>query len=295
MSKKVRGICIVENCGQRCESKLYCNKHYKRWKSHGDPNIVHHRGTNHTKIVNICSVPNCGKVSGSRTMCITHSTRFYRYGDVEKVHPHFREYFFNEKFFDTWTKESSWMLGWLITDGNVFDKKSPCIRFELKDKEPLDIFVKLLNHNSGVRPSKGGKYWYTHFSSKYMVEKVKEIGVIPNKSLIVEMPTEIPNEYFGHFLRGVVEGDGCVYYKSGKILRIFICSASLKFIEQLKDKINISCSFSKQEKNRKNPLYRITYSGKYAVQFANWIYQDSEGLRLTRKYEKYQEYLKIGK
>ena len=33
-------VCIIEDCGKPKLSKLYCAKHYARWKRHGDPNIT---------------------------------------------------------------------------------------------------------------------------------------------------------------------------------------------------------------------------------------------------------------
>lgn len=32
-----KSLCLVEGCDQCRESKDWCNKHYKRWKRHGDP------------------------------------------------------------------------------------------------------------------------------------------------------------------------------------------------------------------------------------------------------------------
>lgn len=74
--------CQVEGCGSEHRARGYCNKHYKRWKSYGDPEVVFGSGGRPLGAAKpICSVAPCGKVAVSRTYCNRHYLRWQRHGD----------------------------------------------------------------------------------------------------------------------------------------------------------------------------------------------------------------------
>lgn len=77
-------LCSVDGCGKRAEKRGWCEKHYQRWKRHGDPALgaFKPRGA--------CSVPGCDKAHLSRGWCAMHYARWSTKGDAnaERVHEH---------------------------------------------------------------------------------------------------------------------------------------------------------------------------------------------------------------
>jgi hypothetical protein len=40
MNRRVRGVCSISECNRRHFGYGYCNAHYRRWKTYGDPNVT---------------------------------------------------------------------------------------------------------------------------------------------------------------------------------------------------------------------------------------------------------------
>jgi hypothetical protein len=65
-------------------------------------------------------------------------------------------------------------------------------------------------------------------------------------------------------------------------------SASLDFIAGFADRVPFKYSlYDATTETCKHRFYHLTYHGQYAAALCEWMYQDSEGMRLTRKYERW--------
>lgn len=127
---------------------------------------------------------------------------------------------FNKNFFETWSNEMAYVLGFLIADGYVFTnpRGSNYFGFTSTDKEIIEKIRVILesNHKIGIRKSKNSNRktrYVLQIGSKKIVKKLKEFGIVQNKSLIIEFPKNIPNKFLRHFVRGYFDGDGGVYLK----------------------------------------------------------------------------------
>lgn len=275
-------LCSIDSCSNNAIARGWCANHYARWQRHGDPEGTSNRWDGHTKVNKICAVEGCTKCSGKSNYCSMHRQRKLRHGDVNTILPHARTYVFNEHILDVWTPKSAYFLGWLVTDGCV-TKDNRTVTFDLKDEEATNILRNILDHPK--KPTKMRDAWRVAFHSKYLVQRLAEFGIGPAKSLTLEHP-DVPMEVFSHYLRGVIEGDGSITVKP---FRIILNSASVKFLQSLQERIPFTGSlFEIGKGKRKNPLYRLVYSGKQAQALGAWIYQDSEHMRLARKYDRYQ-------
>ena len=68
-------ICSVENCQRTHYALGYCDLHYERFKEHGDP--VYKKPTRH------CSVENCHNKYKGNGLCHNHNTLMKRNGTIE--------------------------------------------------------------------------------------------------------------------------------------------------------------------------------------------------------------------
>ena len=74
--------CKYPNCDSLTKRKMYCDKHYKRWKRHGDPSK---KLTGNTPIK--CSIEGCSTnarklLKSISPLCIKHYGRFIRLGSA---------------------------------------------------------------------------------------------------------------------------------------------------------------------------------------------------------------------
>lgn len=64
--------CAVIGCGQPASARGWCNKHYLRWRTHGD--AAYERPT-------VCSIEGCERPVDARGWCTAHYLRWKRIGD----------------------------------------------------------------------------------------------------------------------------------------------------------------------------------------------------------------------
>lgn len=193
---------------------------------------------------------------------------------------------------DSWSNELAWLLGWALTDASIENKSRFVVAWQLKDLEPLQIFQRLFKTKKNIEfcKRKQGDYYRLRLCGKEIVDKFVSFGIIPNKSLIVNMP-EMPTVFLSHFVRGVLEGDGSIVwrrpsndYKEDYLsCTVSICSGSWQFI----NKLHTYFEYGRLSDKKSSGVYRLNFYSSNASKFLSYIYQDSEGIRLTRKYERY--------
>ena len=73
-------MCSIEGCTGpvAVKSRGWCNKHYIRWRRHGDPNYRTPR-----VIESECSIEGCSRGQYARTWCTLHYDRWFRQGAPE--------------------------------------------------------------------------------------------------------------------------------------------------------------------------------------------------------------------
>jgi len=205
-----------------------------------------------------------------------------------------RRYQINEKFFDNIDSEiKAYFLGILYADGcNV--SNSNAIKLSLRESD-REILEKL---KSFVTPNKPLTYLLTKncenqyaliICSKYMSEKLAQLGCQPKKSLILEFPDWLDSNLISHFIRGYFDGDGylsCVRATNNWKFSILGTEQFCKSIQMiLQNKLNIKSSIYKQ----KNIWELRTNGNKQTRKIMDWLYCDSN-YYLVRKYNKYLQF-----
>jgi hypothetical protein len=194
-----------------------------------------------------------------------------------------RKYPFNERVMDTWTKESAYFLGWTITDGYI---NRYGVQFCMADWEACEILRRIAEHPTPpwLRHGNTG-HWRVSFNSTYLATRMRELGVFSPKSLTMRLPP-VPEEVFSHFIRGVVDGNGSVQAIRTH-LSITINTCSPDFSDDLMRALPGRPHRHVYSKNRL-PIHKVFYTCSSALEFGAWLYQDSEGLRLSRKFATFQ-------
>lgn len=214
----------------------------------------------------------------------------------------FRKYAVNEGFFQEWTKEMAYILGWMFSDGNVSEEKGTFrIKLSIKDAEVLENFRAILKTEAPlysvdqVVPSKKyiAKYKMLRINSRKMCQDLIRLGCVPNKMHKFVLP-EMPKPLISHFVRGYFDGDGCISFNYPNTIKVRIVSSNQRFIVWLcniiEDILNIptNCKKTSTVKN----LWQCEYYGDNARKFCDWMYLDSEGLNLKRKKIRFLDHLR---
>jgi LAGLIDADG-like domain len=206
---------------------------------------------------------------------------------------------------------SYYLLGAFITDGTVHRRGS--VAFSSKD----EIWAKEIAKNiscdikvSSFKTHINTNHHYLSFCNKTITDWLIANECVPNKSLIVKMPN-VPDEHFGSFLRGCMDGDGCISFKDKKCRKdgkpkrksiiTYICGSSYDFLKSAQEKLkalNIKGNLRNQNLKPQmmvmgklcntHPHYRLTITGRQALKFLELIYQDNV-LCPDRKFAIYKE------
>jgi len=143
------------------------------------------------------------------------------------------------------TGPNLWYLVGLITTDGCLSCDGIHINITSKDEVYLTKLkneLRLSNKIGVKNKDRPNKAYQIQFANRNMYDFLLSIGLTPAKSL-TQNEVIVPDEFFSDFLRGVIDGDGCVRkwtHPTNKneqwSLRIYSCS--LFFVEWLHEEIN---------------------------------------------------------
>lgn len=190
-----------------------------------------------------------------------------------------RKHKINENFFEKWSSEMAYILGFIATDGGI-NKSTLSFHISKKDIEILNFIKNYLGETSiEHRPETNSVR--IRFNSKKLIHSLEQYGIFPNKTFDLKINFKIPKQYVGDYIRGVFDGDGWVCHRPGKRkgLSFGICSASEQFIKDLHKLCNnigiIRCRLYENDPTRSPQFYLENYTNEDAVKFRNIIYKNN--------------------
>ena len=138
-----------------------------------------------------------------------------------------------------WTSSLAYAVGLITTDG-CLSKDGRHIEFTSKDLDQLETFKSCLNLKNVISWKSSGfsskKYAHVQFGNVKLYRWLLSIGLLPRKSKRLGA-LNIPKSYFFDFLRGCLDGDGCIRtyndsaYPNAVRLYVTFYSASLPFLD----------------------------------------------------------------
>lgn len=183
------------------------------------------------------------------------------------------------------TKEKAYLLGWIISDGhNRLNQSGFTITIKEEDRSTLSLLKNIVDPNLTLKRTSNHMVSLT-VNSKTISKDLEKLGVpIGKKSNIVSLPTITKDLQFD-LIRGIFDGDGTITNPENSkrlYLTAKITSSSKILLEQIRDIIDIPCSIYGGD------CFYLEYSCNNALDFLGKIYENSEGLHLTRKYNLYR-------
>ena len=209
---------------------------------------------------------------------------------------------FNDGFFEKInTKEKAYWLGFIYADGYIVyneDIGNYELGIELHEKDAyiLNSLNKLFGNKHIIkfreREISFNRYEYIskiaslRIYSKKVCDDLIANGIVTNKTKSLTYPI-VDNDVFFHFLRGFFDGDGCLYNNINGHKFIHFTNSNdifLKYISNVLLKYDINSKVYK-EKDKK---FRLVLNKYHSEKLLNYLYKDSDELKLVRKYHKYK-------
>lgn len=198
-------------------------------------------------------------------------------------------------FFKHWNANMAWLLGFICADGCI--ENSGTLSACQKEIEPLQYMLALLNSNASVETKKQNGWsenciYRVRVHCREIIQDLSKLGIHGRKSLTLNLP-EIPNQYFGDFLRGYFDGDGSIYHiksnpKNPKISFI----GSPDFINQLESELHKRGCSKRKIDTYHSQSPKVVYGSKQdVIIIGSLMYQDPNNVSLLRKKNIYTEWV----
>lgn len=210
----------------------------------------------------------------------------------------------NQKFFDTWTHEMAYVLGFMMADGSmdVNPRGSRYFSIQITERMLLEHIRLVLGseHTIGRRTGVGNEKdrFRLQVGSKYMCGQLCKLGMHSKKAHTMSMPP-VPRMYIGDFVRGYFDGDGNVWVglthkkrkTSTKVIHTTFSSCSVRFLMALRIELQKhglgsgSLIFSRK-------AFRLQYSVNDSILLYQLMYRGVlGGLELPQKRRVFEGYI----
>ena len=194
---------------------------------------------------------------------------------------------FAYKPYNELTNAELYCLGFILADGTIYKNRIQ-IQVQKYDESILHIIQNTFNTFGKITHSiysDGRETKSISFRGAYFQDDLYHLGLFPNKTT-KELWLPFMNSF--HFLRGFLDGDGCIYYaKKEKFLKVSWCG-SVSILTGLMEFMFNSIGVKKKKLYNHGAIKLIRYASKESLKICEALYKDSKGIRLERKYKKYK-------
>jgi len=198
-----------------------------------------------------------------------------------------------------WTPGLAWAVGVIATDGNL-SRDGRHLAIPSIDRDLLESLRDCLGLRNRISlVANGDRVIYRlQWGNRALYDWLSSIGLTPAKSLTLR-PLLIPDEYFGDFFRGCIDGDGSVLVYTDRYhtrkneryvyerLYVSLVSASQRFLEWVQRSVlrltGLGGAMSVRASKGHNPLWKLRYAKAESIQILRWMYYAPTVPALARK------------
>lgn len=208
---------------------------------------------------------------------------------------------YNLEFFDKIdTPAKAYWLGFIYADGSVTDR-TVSIEIHQDDEYILQEFINLYDKTLKISRRErditfNGYSYHTRTSTVRLYnmsvsQQLINLNIVPNKTY--KKPFSKCNEYFWHFLRGFLDGDGYISIDKDGYPMIGFTNPNKDFLQYLSEEIFKRIGYKINVSKVQEWKYTLRYGGKQGYRkILDNIYNLSDyDVKLERKYEVYKSFL----
>jgi hypothetical protein len=205
------------------------------------------------------------------------------------------KYTINSDFFVEWSQDLAYVLGYIIGDGNI-NKSLTTLTIVSIDKDHLEKINAAIGSDRPLHQrvldstyERAKQTWSLFVSSAVVVHCLLHLGIEPDKSVSGGYPS-VPKEFWWHFFRGILDSDGNILFSPKAGLRVTI-AGNRKCIIGLQSDLSQLFSIDSHTKYLDEDGVKLLFLyGRNAERALTLIYQNSDSLRLERKYNQWLEW-----
>lgn len=200
----------------------------------------------------------------------------------------------NENYFEVIdTEDKAYFLGFLYADGYNNEKtNSVSLRINIKDLAILETFKTYLKTDKKIGNYPRNRAVDLTISCFKLSKDLTTLGCVKAKTGKLKFPTEeqVPTHLLNHFIRGLFDGDGCIYISPKISTNCRFAIAGLRtFLFDVQTRLMENCSLNRIEisiKKENNLHGSLAYCGRKQIRkIREFLYKDAT-IYLQRKYDK---------
>lgn len=201
-----------------------------------------------------------------------------------------------------WSDEIAYTVGLMASDG-CLSNDGRHLTLVSADIDQLQNFVAAMGRSLPISKHDSGKNRYTRkqgyrvqFSDVGYYDFLLSIGLTSNKSLTIPA-LKVPDRYYGHFLRGLFDGDGTTYayndprWPTSYLYYIGFSSASIVFLEYLIKKNRELFGVEGRSIRRSPRVSTLAYGKSDSYKIYRGMYTNAGSLSLARKRDKLESFI----
>ncbi len=208
----------------------------------------------------------------------------------------------NNRYFESIdAPKKAYICGFLAADGSV-SKNSFGIKLSARDASVLEMIKGELESDVPIKYRDGKRigdtrytqadFCYIRFSNTKMVNDLIAIGITPRKSLTLEPPKNIPEEFIKYFILGYFDGDGTINHNNPKNPRFSVLGTKnmVDFVrEHLIKNAGLTDGNLYERGDGEVKFYHMNWGGALnAIKFRDYMYDEiSSQFSLVRKRDKF--------
>lgn len=183
----------------------------------------------------------------------------------------------NDDFLNVIGSHQAYFLGLMASDGWVkFPNHAAIAQSHASGKALLDQVARLIGFTGRLYYRSKADSYALHFTSSALVSRMSSFGIVPNKTLTLRFPDYIPSEHLSAFMRGYIDGDGCVGVYTQKRLHTDTVSLLISFVATPEFMLGCLPLLPVRGGVRaKTPnLSEFRVYGKKAIPLGEWLWSD---------------------
>jgi len=184
------------------------------------------------------------------------------------------------------TPEKAWLLGLIYGDGSLCNDGRK-ISITSGDCGVIDNISHLFGDSLSISSPTSTYQVIVLHSGRLWKELNGNFALVPNKSRLLCYP-ELPDELKPHFVRGLLDSDGCwktdTRNPQQKLVFSFV-SLTREFVESLRADFIKYVGVSPKRTVLEGSGFTLLYSNRDAIRIGHWVYADSNSRnRCERKF-----------
>jgi len=202
------------------------------------------------------------------------------------------KYAVDETFFEKWSEHSAYIIGLIMSDGYLFyetqNRNANGLQFELAEYDS-DVLYKIketMNYAGPISVSNRNTV-KLQISHKKIIADLIKLGVPAtdktNNACFIKMPDEVKR----HFIRGILDGDGCIVDTETTQQITFLGTKQL--MDDIKTHLLSIVHFGNNVRKRKCNVFELKINKTAAAKILPYLY-DNSTIYLDRKYEKAKKF-----